>query len=327
MLSKKIIYVILLISVILIACDIWYVTNVLRMRQVGFLLWEGGISIILLLVGALLSFKFAQNDSRTRNGILIAYSLLIFEVFIMLNYATLATYVDQLTYYFHLSITSSVILLIAMAGNIVGIEKKVEEGFNIYVYHKNSPIPPKLLIPLWLAVFFIMGGFVMVSGHVLVSYPQFGILQFLGGPATSGFGVGDWENIMFMILPFAISMMVLRYFKVPFLASVIISLIIGTVGFTVYHSLRYATNMIAIVMVLIFGFVSLIIYKYTKSIVIISAMHVGNNFWGALFAVTVIGFAAFGGSPVSFVWASMLLIIGAVISVFVILKLVKRYAK
>jgi len=324
--SKKAIYIFIIIASILVSIDIWYVTNVLQLRQVGFLIWEGGISILLLLIGTLLSFKFSP-DPRTRKGIIITYCLLIFEVFIMLNYATLATYVDKLTFYFHLSITASAILLAGMVGNIVGLEKKVEEGFNIYIYDKKSPIPPKLLIPLWIVVFLLMGAFVFTSGHVLVSYPQFGILQYLGGPATSGFGVGDWENVVFMIFPFAISMLILRYFKVPFLPSVLISLIIGTVTFTVYHTLVYSTNMIAMVIILIFGTISLISYKSTKSIIILSAMHVGNNFWGAFFAVTVIGLAAYGGTPISFIWASVILLIGSAISIFVILKLVKRHGK
>jgi len=324
--SKKAIYFILILASVLIAVDIWYVTNVLNLRQVGYLLWEGGISILLLLVGTLLSFSFTK-DSRTRTGIIITYCLLIFEVLIMLNYATIAPQVEKLTFYFHLSITASAILLIGMVGNIVGVEKKQEEGFNIHVYDSKSPIPPKLLIPLWIVVFLIMGAFVFTSGHVLISYPQFGIIPWLGGPATSGFGVGDWENVCFMILPFAISMLILRKFKVPILPSVVISLIVGTVVFTVYHTLVYSTNMIAMIMVLIFGTASLIIYRYTKSIIIISAMHVGNNFWGALFAVTVIGLAAFGGSPVILIGASVILIVGAAISIFVILKLVKKYGK
>lgn len=321
--SKKGLYIILLIATVLIAIDIWYVVNQLQLRQVGYLLWEGGITILLLLTGSLLSFKFS-NDSKTRNGILITYFLFIFDVVVMLNYATMATQIDKLTFYFHLYITASVILLVSMIGNIIGTEKKSESGFNIFIYGKDSPIPPKMLIPVWLIVFFVMGAFVFISGSVLLSYPQFGIVQFLGGPSTSGFGVANPENIDFLILPFAISMLVLLYFKIPKLSAFMISLIIGAVVFTTYHALIYSTNMIAIALVLIFGFVGIISYYYPKSLIILHAIHVGNNFWGALFAVTVIGISSFGVIPIPAIFILLFAVPALILS---IVWLVKRHAK
>jgi hypothetical protein len=178
-----------------------------------------------------------------------------------------------------------------------------------------------MILPVWLMVFFAMGGLVMVSGTVLVQYPNFGIFPFLGGPATSGFGVGDSENLVFMILPYAIGFGLARKFKVPIFAAFLIGLIIGTVVFTIHHSLVYATNTVALSIVLIFGGISLASYHYTKSVVIMSALHIGNNFWGALFSVSVIGLSVFGiSTPVSTMMFSVVLLVGMFASVYLLIR-------
>lgn len=324
--SKKALYITLLIATILLGLDIWYVTNNLQFRNLGYMLWEGGITILLLLIGALLAFKYGE-DKRTRNGLFITFGILIFEVIVMMNYVTLGIDAEKLNFYFYLSVSSAVILLAVMVGNIIGIEKKSESGFNIYIYGKDSPIPPKLLVPLWIAIFFAMGGFVFGTGSVLMSYPQLSAMKFLGGPAIGSFGVGDWEDISFMIFPFALAFLILRFWlKFPNVPSTVVSIIIGSVSFTVYHTLKYQTNMVAMLIVLAVGAVSLVIYKYTKSIVLVSAIHVGNNFWGALFSATVFGLSAFGGFGAGVIWVPIVLALVMALISFGILKLVKRNA-
>ena len=324
--SKSNLYFGLLLAMIMVSIDIWYVTNVLQARQVGFLLWEGGLTILLLMIAAILSYVYIKNDGKDRRGVLAILGFLIFEVLIMLNFATMTLFVEKLSYYFHMALTAAVIILIGMVGNIVGIEKKHEDGFTIWMHSKDSPIPVNMIFPVWLAVFFAMGGLVIVSGTVLVQYPSFGVLPWLGGPAISGFGVGDWENFVFMIFPFAIVHGLARWKEaLPKSAAVAIALIVGTTSFVVYHSLVYSTNMIAMIVVLIFGAVSLISYYLTKSVVVMSAMHIGNNFWGALFAFNVIGLSVFGvTAPLSNLLLSGVLIIvmGAVI-----LSIIRKYGK
>jgi len=154
---------------------------------------------------------------------------------------------------------------------------------------------------------------------------SFGIMSYLGGPLTSGFAMGDPENPVFLVLPFAIACGLCKYSKLPNSASFMIALIIGSVGFTLEHSLVYSTNMVATAIVLIFGIISLASYYFTKSVVIMSSLHVGNNFWGALFSVSVIGFSAFGvSSPVSSLMTSVVLLIGMAASVYVLVKRSKR---
>lgn len=324
--SKSTLYLGLLLATILVSVDIWYVTNVLQARQVGFLLWEGGLSILILLIASLLSYIFIKKDGNGRSGILAVIGFMIFEVLIMLNYASMTPFIEKLSYYFHMALTAVVMILIGMVGNIVGVEKKQDDGFTIWLHDKDSPIPTKMIFPVWLAVFFAMGGLVMVSGSVLVQYPSFGVLPWLGGPAISGFGVGDWENIVFMIFPFAIAYGLATWKKaLPKSAAVAIALIIGITSFGVYHALVYSTNMIAMIVVLVFAAVSLISYYVTKSMVVMSAMHIGNNFWGVLFAFNIIGFSAFGvTAPLSNLLLSGVLIIvmGAII-----LSIIKKYGK
>lgn len=323
--SKKVIYLAILLGIILLAVDIFYVTNSLQARQIGYMLWEGGIQLLLLGISALLAFTFAGTDKQTRNGILIVLGIILFDNLVMLNYATIATLTDKLSYYFHLFLTASAIVLAAMVGNIAKVEKKPEEGFNVNLHSKDSPITAKMIIPVWLMVFFGVGGFVMASGSVLVSYPSFGIMSYLGGPMTSGFGVADAENLVFLVLPFALAFGICKHYQFPNTASFLIALIIGSVGFTLMHTLVYSTNMVATAIVLIFGIISLASYYFTKSVVIMSAMHCGNNFFGALFSVSVIGFSAFGASsPVSSLITSLVLIIGMAASVYILVKKSKR---
>lgn len=324
--TKSWIYLALLVAAVLVAVDIWYVTNVLQARQVGYLLWEGGLAVLLLMIAAVLSFKFIPTDGKARTGVIAVLAFMVFEVLIMLNYATMTQFLEKLSFYFHLALTAATIILIGMVGNVAGIEKKPDEGFAVWIHSKDSPIPNNMIFPVWLAVFFAMGGLVMVSGTVLVQYPSFGVLPWLGGPSTSGFGVGDWENIVFMILPFAITYGLATWKKaLPKPAAFVIALIVGVTSFGVYHSLVYSTNMIAMIIVLIFGGLSLASYYYTKSVVVMSALHVGNNFWGALFAVNVIGFSVFGiTAPLSNILLSGILILamGAAI-----LFIIRRYGK
>lgn len=323
-LTKSTLYLAVLFAMIAVAVDIWYVTNVLELRQVSFLLWEGGLTIVLLLIAALLSFVFILKNGNGRRGIIMFISFLIFEVLIMLNYATMTTFIEKLSYYFHMALTAAVIIIIGMIGNIVGLEKKKEDGFTIWIHDKDSPIPTKMIAPVWLAVFFAMGGLVMVSGTVLVQYPSFGVLPWLGGPAISGFGVGDWENIVFMIFPFALTYGLATWKNaLPKVAAFIIALIVSTTSFGIYHSLVYSTNMIAMMVVLIFGAVEMISYYVTKSMVIPSAMHIGNNFWGALFMFNVIGFSVFGLTTSAsnlMLSAVLIVVMGAII-----LAIIKKY--
>lgn len=324
--GKSILYLVLLIAMILTAIDIWYVTNVFEIRQIGYLFWEGGLTILLLLISAILSYNFL-TDKNARYGFITIIGLLIFDTLLMLNYAPLVEFVERLSYYFHLALTASIIILIGMIGNIARIEKKHEEGFAVNLYSKDSPIPPKMIIPVWLLVFFGMGGLVLVSGTVLVQYPSFGaIMPFLGGPATSGFGVGDWENVVFLIFPFALAFGLAKYYRgMPNDAAFLIGLIVGFIAFTEYHFLVYQTNMIANIIVAAFGLMSLASYYYTKSIAIMSAMHIGNNFWGALFAVNVIGLSVFGiMAPLSTVLFSIFMM--ALMAGLIII-IIKKYGK
>ncbi len=109
-----------------------------------------------------------------------------------------------------------------------------------------------MIIPVWLMVFFAMA----VSGGVLVSYPSFGAMSYLGGPMTSGFGVAEAENLVFLVLSFAIAFGVCKYSKFPDVASFLIALLVGSTGFTLEHSLVYSTNMVATGIVLVFGIIS-----------------------------------------------------------------------
>lgn len=320
---KQILYGSLISSLILIGIVIWYTTNILALRQVGYLGWEGGISIVLVLVNSMLVFPLVKNKD-TRIGMWTVYGMMIFSLLLMLNYATLipTVNIEKLSYYFHLSITSGIILLVANVGNLAGLEKK-KKGFHISIHDKESPIPPKWLLPIWFGVFIFMGMIVSIGGSVLVSYPQFGIAEFLGGPLTSSFGVSPWEDLTFSILFFAISMYICRKIGLPILPSVIISIIVGSVSFTVYHWLVYgATNMVATAIVLGFGVTTLIVYHYTKSLIIVMALHGGNNFFGAILAVTVIAFSIFGG-PFE-IGMSLAVVIIPAIAVIVLISLSRK---
>lgn len=320
--TKSTLYITLLLTMIVVAVDVWYVTNVLEARAVSFLLWEGGVTIVLLLIAALLSFVYIPKNGNGRSGILLVLSFLIFEVLIMLNYATMTTFIEKLSYYFHMALTSAVIIIIGMIGNIVGLEKQKEDGFTIWIHDKDSPIPTKMIAPVWLAIFFAMGGLVSVMGSVFVQYPSFGVLPWLGGPAISGFGVGDWENIIYMIFPFAITYGLATWKNaLPKFAAGVIALIISITSFGVYHFLAYSTNMIAMMVVLIFGAVSILSYYLTKSMIPMSAIHIGNNFWGALFRANIIGFSAFGMTTAAsnlMLSAVLIIVMGAII--FAIIK-------
>lgn len=320
--GKNILYSILIIGLILLNYQIYRIVNILSARGSGFLIWEGGITILLLIVSMLLSFRYT-DDKRMRNGILITISIMVVQAVIMLNYATLMINTDQLMFYFHLAITTSVVILAIMIGNVLKIEKKEEEGFNAYIYDSKSIISPKMLIPVWLMIFFGFGIFVYFTGHTLLSYPIFGVLKGLGGPMTSG-SVADWENLCFMIFPAAIAYMILtKFMKVPRTPAIIISILVGALSFASYHNLRYSTDMIAMIVVLIFGIIFMSLYNWLKTLAVISAVHFSNNFWGAVFGKTIIAFQAVGGngSSAGSVWTTLLLIIVMCGIIFIALKI------
>src|SRR4030042_1855738 len=59
-------------------------------------------------------------------------------------------------------------------------------------------------------------------------------------------------------------------------------------------SFVYSTNMVAIVMVMIFAIIAVGSLIWTKSIIPMMAVHSGNNFFGALLSISVVGLSAFG---------------------------------
>ena len=86
--TKSALYLALIVAAVLVAIDIWYVTNVLEARKVGFLLWEGGLAMLLFLAAAVLTFSYVPKDSSARNGMLIVLGIFMFDALVMLNYAT-----------------------------------------------------------------------------------------------------------------------------------------------------------------------------------------------------------------------------------------------
>lgn len=315
----------LLISLVLVGVLIWNITNIVSFRELGYLYLEGGITILLLLISAVMTFVYCKENKQARKGNLIVLGIMLISVLIMLNYISQVEFIETLKFYLHLSIFASIVVLAGMIGNVAKIERKEGEGFAIHLHSKDSPIPPKFIVPVWLVVFFLMGGLVKISGQVLVQYPDFGILSEFGKPATSGFGVADWENLAFLVAPFAIAYALAKLIKLQNFPSFLIGLIVGTATFSVYHNFVYSSNIFAMLLVMLFGIMTLTSYYFTKSIVIMSAMHVGNNFWGALFNYNIIAFSAFGGTvTLSSIMFGVGIILIAGISIFIIVKKGKR---
>lgn len=298
---QRILYSFLILLTIVASFNIYQVVTNPFSRQTGYLYWEGIISIFLLSISILLMYKYysKRKDANGRNGSIILLAIQIFNILVMLLFASSAEFTDNLSFYFHLSIMAGVLTLVSVIGNIIGAERKDEEGFFFHIHDNESNIPWQSIIPVWIAVFLIMGGVVIVTGRVFVQYPSLGILSNLGGPIVTGFGVGDWENIVFILLPFSLTFLFLRrivgrFFKVPTISAFLIALLVAASSFTAYHAFVYTANMIALLMVLLFGLIGIFSYYLTKSQTILSAFHVGNNFWGLFFNANVVTFAAFG---------------------------------
>jgi len=163
MLAKKVIYGLIIVATVLTGIEIWYITNVTALSQTGFMVWESAASLIILLLGMLLVFDFVKKK-KTTNGILIIFGFLILDVLITMNLAPLTTEVERMTYYLHLMLTASIILIVGMIGNITDLEKKHREGFNITLHASDSPISTRMIIPTWIGTFLLMGMFVSFSG-------------------------------------------------------------------------------------------------------------------------------------------------------------------
>jgi len=144
-----------------------------------------------------------------------------------------------------------------------------------------------------------MFALIATSGSVFIAYPSFGIVDGLTDPILSSFGVGDWENISLIFLPAELMMMILALI-IPRMGKehsksipeTIIGTIIGSLVFLSAHSHVYGLNFQAQIVVFFFAVMTMIIYFATKSIVIPSAMHIGNNFWGNYFNARVFGMSA-----------------------------------
>jgi len=149
-----------------------------------------------------------------------------------------------------------------------------------------------------------MGILVSASGHTFIGYPKFAVGS-IEGSLISGFAVGDWENVVLLILPFAITFgLVYHFTKNKFLA-VMLGILIAVIVFTIYHTVRYETDFGALISVVIFSLIGISIYGLfgligigLLGLVILSAMHVGNNFWGNLFDKSVYAFQTYSQSNV-----------------------------
>jgi len=321
---EKYIYYALIALTVLLSLQIWYVTNIPSAREAGYIIWQQAAAIVLFMVGLLMSSDFIESKKWSK-GLYFVFGILIFNSFVTINYATVITELEILKYYSLLSLTAAILIDISLVGNVVGLEKK-RQGFNISIHDKDSPITPQMIIPIWIAVFVAMGFFVTVSGSVLVSYPQFGILPGLGTPMSSSFPIGDAENIIFMFLPFAITAFLLNKFGVPHFATAAVSTMAGTISFIGYHSFVYGMNVPAMVSVGFFALICNIIYYFTKSIVIPSAIHISNNFWGALYSKTVFGLSVVEGFGGSMAFTAFSLI-GIVVMLLLIIKFFGKPSK
>jgi len=291
---RNYIYLAIIAVVLFLIIQIWYIVNVPTVRDIGYLIWEGIISILIIGVSGLLANEHIKRKKMSK-GVFYIFGIYIISLIIMMNYATVVTDLSKLQFYFHLAISTAIIILVATVANIIGIEKK-DEGFHIHIHDKDSPITTQLIIPIWIMTFIAMGTFVTFAGSVLVSYPEFGILPGLASPAVSGFGVGSWEDIIFIFTPIALTAFFMKNQKMPHASIMVVTIIIGAISFVGYHSYVYETNAPALVTVAIFGFISAGAYKITRSITIPSAIHIGNNFFGALFKKTVFGLSAVEGT-------------------------------
>jgi len=325
MLDKKIIYAVILMVCIFTVVEIWYVTNIVDFRQIGFMVWMGLLSMLILLSGMLLAYDYLKKK-KVVHGVLVVMGVFIFDVFVMINFAPMSIETQKLFYYFLLMLTMSIFIVIGMIGNITRIEKKKEEGFNISIHEANSPISTRMIIPTWIAVFGLMFLLVSVGGHALLSYPQFGVTN-VAEPLLASFPIGDAENIVYLIFSFEIAMMVFKWAKVPILAAKASSVIAGVGTFTGFHALVYNTNMVATIVVSMFALACILIYIGTRSLIVISAMHVGNNFWGAVYKKTVFGMSGFGGTGDGGLFTAGIVVLVIAISIVIVLKVFKNKNK
>lgn len=291
-------YILIPVIILVLLFNLWGTANVLTARGFGFFISYTFISITLILFSMILHYKVNLEDLKKSA---IVYFLLIMNIVIMIYYAGSIIgdpiKINQLSFYYIMSMVSCIILIASHIGNLLGIEKG-EQGFNIWIHSKDSVIGPKIGLLLYIGIFFAMGAFVFSTGNTIISYPIFGTIGNIGASALSSFGVGDWENISLIVFPFALIMSLITFAKgrkrlenVSYWLMTLIAMFTSIMTFTIYHYLVYQTIISAMIYVMFSGLLMIVIYRLTKSLIIISAVHIGNNFWGALFAKVVFGLA------------------------------------
>lgn len=252
---------------------------------------------VLSLIFLGLTVLIMSKDMEKLKTCSLYFVILIVEILVTINLLSIPEFTSKLFFYTVLMMIANIILFISEFGNFVGLENG-EDGFNINIHSKDSIIPPRWIIPVWIITFFIMGGAVLGMGSAFIGYPAFGVGS-LSGSVASSFPVADAENIVLLVTPFALSMYFFNRKGFPKIASSLISTVVAMVTFLVYHNIVYAFNIPALTSVLLFSFLTIIVYQVTKSLVIPSAMHF-QNFWASLYSKNVFTFQVFttsnGGS-------------------------------
>lgn len=293
---KKIFYILTIMAFIVLSVFIFFIIKAHQMTFYSdFVLITLFDLIILAISGALNLFIYKDKN------FLVWYSILFISLMVMLNYAPDPKFQEDLHFYYYLSLGAVIVILASLIGNVIKVEKKPEEGFEVYQSMQRLK-NPLLLIVAWLGVFFLMGILVSASGHTFIGYPKFAVGS-ISGSLISGFAVGDWENIVLLIMPFAITFgLVYHFTKNKFLA-VMLAILVSVIVFTTYHTVAYETDIPALLSVVIWSVIGISIYGLCGiagvgllGLVILSAMHIGNNFWGNLFDKSVYAFQSYSSN-------------------------------
>ena len=317
----KFIYLAIITIIGFIFVDLYYITTQPGFRILGYPILQISLTLGLVLVGFVLylfnSSSYERRDGlkKIRYGYFFIFGLLIFETLVMFNFASYD--IERITYYSNLGAVSGFVILTAALGNILRVEKDQDSGFHISIYDKSSPLSPRSLILSWFGIFFLMAMFVGTSGAVLLQYPTFAVGEGLAKPLVSGFAVGDFENIVLLIFPFAVGYGLLRK-KLGEWGATGVGIVLGVAASTWFHGFVYQTNTVALIVVAVFFTIFILTYKWSKSIVLASALHIGNNFWGAYFSANVIGLSAGFSGAVGSLTNSVLIIVAAAVSIYLI---------
>jgi hypothetical protein len=142
---------------------------------------------------------------------------------------------------------------------------------------EKTPINVKYILIGGILLSIVLGFRIYTTNSAWVGYPKFQFFDSKYANALLSGVAGIVENwFFFSFLTATIYAILYKLTKNPILSAIITLLLISII-FMVYHIFVYATNELALVSVFLFGLINSILIITTKSVIISDCLHFTNN--------------------------------------------------